>query len=94
MNGDINKAIYFKNIVKNADNVYVNLKKDVFVIKNTKNPLRWSNLSISTMNELINNFWELKELSKKYIKNNPCGKSVITAKKVIAIYEIIKTKLL
>lgn len=58
-------------------------------------PISWTELAVYTLKELMDNFWELKEVSLNYINKNPTlqDKTIETAKTVIDYYNGVRHKL-
>lgn len=76
------------------------LDKDIETVKNNKDGnLKWNDLAASTMDELMNNLWELKEDAKKFLvdirmkRKKSTRKNILIAIKAIEYYNNIRHKL-
>lgn len=92
---NINNIVNSSNIAKNVNEAVKKLNNDIIKIKETTVPITWSKLAVATMNELINNLWELKDACETFLKKNKNSHSqaTITANNIISYYETIRRKL-
>lgn len=92
---NINNIVNSSNIAKNVNKAVKKLNNDIIKIKETTVPITWSKLAVATMNELINNLWELKDACETFLKKNknPHSQATITANNIISYYETIRRKL-
>lgn len=92
---NINNIVNPSNIAKNVNEAVKKLNNDITKIKETTAPITWSKLAISTMNELINNLWELKDACEIFLKKNKNiqPQTAATANNIISYYETVRRKL-
>lgn len=73
---DINEAFKIENIDKLAKNIneaLPKLNKDLEILKTTKSPKEWKNMSVFTYKTLIKDLWSLKESSHEFLNKLKFG---------------------
>lgn len=88
-----------ENMAIRVDDAEKRLERDIERVKGATTSITWSNLAVSTMSELIDNLWELKNEAQNYL--NKCKTKKVQAEpsivgianKTIDYYNSVRHKL-